>query len=350
MSGLNVQFEDTINVITPTNVCATPKRTYPGSSSICPDAPKKKIRPTAVNLNRDIFDESILIARAIQAAGAEYENSNDPCYADCDSDGDLPTYNKPVKPGKCDQMLQYFLKHNITAKRFLFRRPREEWIPFVTMPRFNEMASGFYNVVCSSMQYLPFNYTYRNFVGDAEYHEDVVADTTNDGLKLSETKIFTHLRKTVISDILFANGLNIKQVRLFAVGLVSVVSRQAGKRNTFVLQGPADANKTTLMKSFTESYFEYSWGAVDNDVRNSFKFEALANKRIAYWDEPMIVPDNIEQVKLITGGELCACNVKHQSGIMIEPIPMLITTNNDLWHHAPQAKEALQARCPCTLR
>ena len=73
-------------------------------------------------------------------------------------------------------------------------------------------------------------------------------------------------------------------------------------------------------------------------------FDNCVNKRMILWEEPMITIDNIEDVKLIMGGEELRADIKFDSMMNVGKTPVIITTNNRLSKHCEPQKDALSKR------
>jgi len=55
------------------------------------------------------------------------------------------------------------------------------------------------------------------------------------------------------------------------------------------------------------------------------------NKRVIFWEEPYLRPNNIEDVKCLMSGTTFSTDIKYQSCVEIEKTPVLVTANKLPW-------------------
>ena len=115
--------------------------------------------------------------------------------------------------------------------------------------------------------------------------------------------------------------------------LRDVINRKTGKRNTIWLCGPTNAGKTQLFQSFVNAFFNGVYGVPSGNPRSGFPFGSCVKKRLIYWDEPTIHPDNIEVLKSVFGGNPTMVDMKYKSEQLLDPTPCLVTANFPPWHN-----------------
>nr|QTE04053.1 MAG: nonstructural protein 1 [Turdus hortulorum parvoviridae sp.] len=124
---------------------------------------------------------------------------------------------------------------------------------------------------------------------------------------------------------------SVKYYRFFGQCLNNVLNLKSDKQNCIWVWGPSNTGKTTLMESLVNIYFPSSVGKPDNNVRSNFPFNNCVGKRLIFWEEPYITPENIENVKCLMSGSTFAADVKYQSNLEIEKTPVLVTSNKVPW-------------------
>ncbi len=64
------------------------------------------------------------------------------------------------------------------------------------------------------------------------------------------------------------------------------------------------------------------------------------------WEEPGVNPANIEDVKLILGGETCRVDGKWATGgLDIQSVPVFMSSNHELCRDMPMQKAPIDNRC-----
>lgn len=142
----------------------------------------------------------------------------------------------------------------------------------------------------------------------------------------------------LIKEILTHQNINYKD---FISTLFKILTKTNGKKNTLVFIGPPSTGKTTIARSILSMY--PSFGEIINC--SNFMFQDLINHQIAIWEEPIINQECAQKVKLIMEGAKTSVDVKFKAPTQISNIPLIITTNHDLWHWVPEEKTAIEERC-----
>lgn len=123
--------------------------------------------------------------------------------------------------------------------------------------------------------------------------------------------------------------------------LKDVINRKTGKRNTIWLAGPSNVGKTQLFQSFCNAFFNGVYGVPSGNPRSGFPFGSCVKKRLIFWDEPTITPDNIEVLKSVFGGNPTMVDMKYKSEQLLDPTPCLVTANFPPWHNQTQSNKPL---------
>lgn len=126
-------------------------------------------------------------------------------------------------------------------------------------------------------------------------------------------------------------GLTQRQVKQW----FKVLCRGYPKKRTLVFYGASNCGKSllanALMSPIAPAYIQRDGGT------NVHWLENLYRKSVVLWEEPSIHMSNIEDVKLLLGGETLPINRKNKQIIERPKGPaVLITTNNQFWYYQPQ--------------
>lgn len=122
--------------------------------------------------------------------------------------------------------------------------------------------------------------------------------------------------------------------------IFDVLARAIPKVRTITLHGASNCGKSLLANALL-----YPWapGYIQRDGgTNVHWLEHIYRKSFILWEEPSIHLTNIEDTKLLCGGEKLAINRKNKNIIeRINDPAVIITTNREIWQYDP---EALQNR------
>lgn len=123
-----------------------------------------------------------------------------------------------------------------------------------------------------------------------------------------------------------------------------VMDSKFDKINTLVFQGATNTGKSLLANLITDNLLV---GLVSRaSDQSAFAFQNLVNKRVALFEEPRITQQNVNDMKLLLGGEKSLdVQVKHQDSEPLPRTPVIITTNDDLGQWVPSTDaEPLHSR------
>nr|QTZ83156.1 MAG: NS1 [Turdus pallidus parvoviridae sp.] len=124
--------------------------------------------------------------------------------------------------------------------------------------------------------------------------------------------------------------------------LFAVLSRRDKKKNTFMLQGATCAGKSWVLRSLT--YFYPFYGEVHGMGNYNFAYQGCLDKALIFIEEPMLEPATVDHAKQVLEGAQTLVNVKCKAPQLLQPTPVLITSNHDLWKWCPGEKETLLTR------
>lgn len=115
----------------------------------------------------------------------------------------------------------------------------------------------------------------------------------------------------------------------------SILCRCYPKKRTLIFCGNSNTGKSLLANALltpvAPGYIQRDGGT------NVHWLENLYRKSVVLWEEPSVHMSNIEDVKLLLGGENIVINRKNKNLIERPPGPaVLITTNKEFWHYDPE--------------
>lgn len=111
------------------------------------------------------------------------------------------------------------------------------------------------------------------------------------------------------------------------------------KRNTFVLQGPSNTGKSSFIRPLLELF---RWGQILQ--AHQFMFQNCICKEIVVWEEPLISKDFADKCKLLFEGSTQMVEIKSRAPQMLTRVPIVITTNSNIWRHCSNEQTAFMNR------
>lgn len=116
------------------------------------------------------------------------------------------------------------------------------------------------------------------------------------------------------------------------------------KRNTLYLIGVPNSGKSLISNSLALSgIFPFHTGEYSKNS-SDFQFEDMVLCRTAHFDEPQIEPGKIEKFKVILEGGRFDTSVKFEAKGHVSGVPIIVTTNDEMWRYAPGSASAFEAR------
>lgn len=117
----------------------------------------------------------------------------------------------------------------------------------------------------------------------------------------------------------------------FVQQVFDVMDRKHEKINTLCMIGGSNAGKTQMFSLPIRTICKFI-GTIGNRGANSdFVYQECVNKRVIAIDECVMQPANLEDMKLLLGGEEIRVNVKFAGHSLIKRTPCILTGNKDLW-------------------
>nr|QTZ83199.1 MAG: nonstructural protein [Tarsiger cyanurus parvoviridae sp.] len=128
----------------------------------------------------------------------------------------------------------------------------------------------------------------------------------------------------------------------FLDDLFNVLTKSVPKKNTLMLEGGANGFKSFVVRSLIP--FFMTWGEVHGSGNYQFMFQGCLDKALIICEEPMFEPATAEQAKQVLEGAPTQIQVKMKPPAILQPTPVLITSNNPLWKWCESARDAFKAR------
>lgn len=115
----------------------------------------------------------------------------------------------------------------------------------------------------------------------------------------------------------------------------ALLSRCLPKKRGLVFYGPSNTGKSLLARALTSGI---NCGYIQRDGgTNVHWLENIYRKNCIIWEEPSVHMVNIEDVKLLLGGEPIVVNRKNKCIISkTNDPPVIITTNFHFWNYQPE--------------
>lgn len=175
-------------------------------------------------------------------------------------------------------------------------------------------------------------------------------------LKLSTKKtalqlILEHTEKPIsfkeskICNILKLN--NIDPTKLLHA-MMCILNRDFGKQNCIAFYGPTSTGKSLIAQNIAEAVQNYG---CHNPANDNFPYSDFANKNLAWIEEATNPGKHVNQFKAIASGQLLRIDQKNQGSILLHPLPVLITSNEQFWITKigstifPEHTKPIQQRC-----
>lgn len=108
--------------------------------------------------------------------------------------------------------------------------------------------------------------------------------------------------------------------------------RHRTKQNTLLLFGPKDSGKTFVLQSFC------TFAILSSNLRDfskQFGKQHAINQRLLFLDEPKDMGKDIEEVKLLCGGQESLVDIKFRSPRELRYPPVFIASNDDIFEIDP---------------
>lgn len=145
------------------------------------------------------------------------------------------------------------------------------------------------------------------------------------------------LKKTLVS-----NGIN---PLAFAKDVIDICLMRSGKKNCFYMIGKPNCGKTTIEQSISDGFMFPTTVSLLTDMSSGFALQELVKADMVVFNEPAISGKQIEQIKNIFEGNKFYVGVKYKDNEAVVRLPVVCTTNKDIWVYCEAAAPAIRARC-----
>lgn len=116
------------------------------------------------------------------------------------------------------------------------------------------------------------------------------------------------------------------------ITIFSIITRSIPKKRGIVFYGPSNCGKSLLANALC---VPFAPGFIQRDSgTNVHWLENIYRKSIVIWEEPSIHMSNIEDTKLLLGGEKIAINRKNKHIVeRLNGAAVIVTTNKQVWKY-----------------
>lgn len=151
----------------------------------------------------------------------------------------------------------------------------------------------------------------------------------------------------VLTQLLQHQGYDQEKRKQFMKDVYCVMNnnKMRRKRNTLYIIGEVPSGGKTLVATSLERSKIFSFNTGEYNARSSdFHWEDMAMAAIAIINEPQIEAGKIDKFKVILEGGAFDTNVKFKSKARVEGVPVIVTTNLEIWRYAQEATAPFQER------
>lgn len=128
----------------------------------------------------------------------------------------------------------------------------------------------------------------------------------------------------------------------FLISAYLVLTMKMPKKNTLYLCGRSNAGKTY----FTNALLPLRHHIGSHITSKDFAFQECLTRPVILISELNIATtETAEQYKQVLAGETIFVNVKNRNAEILTRKPVILTTNQPIWRHIPQERDAFRNRC-----
>lgn len=113
----------------------------------------------------------------------------------------------------------------------------------------------------------------------------------------------------------------------FCKELIDIVEMKIPKRNCFVVISSPSAGKNFFFDAVKDYYINAGQMCNPNKY-NNFAYQDCHNRRVLLWNEPNFEPREIENLKMLLGGDNFSANVKCKPQANVKRTPIIVLSNN----------------------
>nr|WEY02535.1 MAG: non-structural protein [Canine parvovirus] len=113
----------------------------------------------------------------------------------------------------------------------------------------------------------------------------------------------------------------------FVIDLINVTDMNIPKCNCFLVVSPPSGGKNFFFDAVKDYYLNV--GQMQNPNRyNTFAYQDCHNRRLLIWNEPNYEPKEMENLKMLFGGDNLSANVKCKPQANVKRTPIICMSNN----------------------
>lgn len=113
----------------------------------------------------------------------------------------------------------------------------------------------------------------------------------------------------------------------FVLDLWKVLERYQPKLNTLLIHGPPSSGKNFFIDCFLD-YLLVKGNLGNPNKNNQFAYQECFGKRVILWNEPNYESSEIDNLKMLLGGDVMSARVKNKDDAAVYRTPIVILTNN----------------------
>ncbi len=130
----------------------------------------------------------------------------------------------------------------------------------------------------------------------------------------------------------------------FVLDVYTILNTMLPKANCLLLEGASNAGKTFWVECILRPIQDHVGQILANEEK--FRWGYLEGKAVARCEEfGFLSQATVDDFKQIAGGQTFQANVKNKSPVMVDRIPMIVTTNHTIWAQVLSEKDAIRNRC-----
>lgn len=151
--------------------------------------------------------------------------------------------------------------------------------------------------------------------------------------------------RAVLKKVLLHQLGDMGKVQEFLWQCYQLMNRKSKKFNCLLLKGPANSAKSWFATGLKRSgHTYYTMGNLGRNA-STFIWQSLAKKNIFHFEEPCVDPAHIDELKTILGGQTLDVQQKYIDAGGVMRVPVICTTNHDLWRYSLNDREPILGRC-----
>lgn len=163
-----------------------------------------------------------------------------------------------------------------------------------------------------------------------EYYSDIIVKPSFGAGYMSKDFLYYNIEESfdIMENILkFQFDDSEMLISSFVNNLYNVLERKVPKLNSLLIYSPPSAGKNFFIDCFLD-YMLVKGNLGNPNKNNQFAYQECYGKRVLLWNEPNYENSEIENLKLLLGGDVLSVRVKNKEDAPVYRTPVIILTNN----------------------